>query len=120
MILDKEADITHDAFASQIEARLGSGEGDNAKGPDMKVWNKGRNLGDVNSVQLSTRCGAEKGSLRSTGNWRSSVTRPLFNHDQLPPAMISSLLLNQPPTPSRTKVCFWLQLACGIRDIVPT
>ena len=47
MILDREADITHDAFASQIEARLGSGEGDNAKGPDMKVWNRGRNLSDV-------------------------------------------------------------------------
>jgi hypothetical protein len=47
MILDKEAEITHEAFAGQIEARLGSGEGDNAKGPDMKVWNRGRNLGDV-------------------------------------------------------------------------
>jgi hypothetical protein len=45
--LDKEAAIAHDAFAAQIEARLGSGEGDNAKGPDMKVWNKGRNLSDV-------------------------------------------------------------------------
>jgi hypothetical protein len=47
MILDKEADIAHDMFAAQIEARLGSGEGDNAKGPDMKVWNRGRNLNDV-------------------------------------------------------------------------
>ena len=50
IILDKEADITHQAFADQIEARLGSGEGDNAKGPDTKVWNKGRNLGDVRPV----------------------------------------------------------------------
>ena len=30
-----------------MEARLGSGEGDTAKGPDMKVWNKGRGLTDV-------------------------------------------------------------------------
>ncbi|KAH8117216.1 FACT complex subunit SPT16 [Phellopilus nigrolimitatus] len=46
-ILDREAKITHDAFAAQIEARLGSGEGDNARGPDMKVWGKGRGLNDV-------------------------------------------------------------------------
>ncbi|EIW85375.1 FACT complex subunit SPT16 [Coniophora puteana RWD-64-598 SS2] len=47
MILDKEAKITHEQFAAQIEGRLGSGEGDNAKGPDMKVWSKGRGLNDV-------------------------------------------------------------------------
>ncbi|KAG2348552.1 FACT complex subunit SPT16 [Suillus weaverae] len=47
MILDKEAKITHEQFATQIEARLGSGEGEAAKGPDMKVWSKGRGLNDV-------------------------------------------------------------------------
>ncbi|KAF9001953.1 FACT complex subunit SPT16 [Cyathus striatus] len=46
-ILDKEAKITHDGLAAQIEARLGSGEGSSAKGPDMKVWNKGKGLQDV-------------------------------------------------------------------------
>lgn len=46
-ILDREAKISHEEFASQIERRLGSGEGDNAKGPDMKVWSKGRGLTDV-------------------------------------------------------------------------
>ena len=46
-ILDKEAKITHEQFAGQIEARLGSGEGDEAKGPDMKVWSKGRGSNDV-------------------------------------------------------------------------
>jgi nucleosome binding factor SPN SPT16 subunit len=56
IILDKEADITHQAFADQIEARLGSGEGDSAKGPDRKGWNKGRNLGDVRII-----CGGESG-----------------------------------------------------------
>ncbi|TFK55027.1 FACT complex subunit SPT16 [Heliocybe sulcata] len=41
-ILDREAKISHEQFAAQIEMRLGSGEGDKAKGPDMKVWSKGR------------------------------------------------------------------------------
>ncbi|EPQ58254.1 SPT16-domain-containing protein [Gloeophyllum trabeum ATCC 11539] len=45
-ILDREAKISHEQFAAQIEMRLGSGEGDKAKGPDMKVWSKGR-LTDV-------------------------------------------------------------------------
>ncbi|KAF5391933.1 hypothetical protein D9757_001726 [Collybiopsis confluens] len=43
-ILDKESKISHDMLAAQIEARLGSGEGSNAKGPDMKVWSKGKGL----------------------------------------------------------------------------
>ncbi|THH01723.1 hypothetical protein EW026_g1029 [Hermanssonia centrifuga] len=46
-ILDREAKISHEAFATQIEARLGYGEGNTAKGPDMKVWSKGRGLNDV-------------------------------------------------------------------------
>ncbi|KAI5983780.1 FACT complex subunit SPT16 [Pisolithus albus] len=46
-ILDKEAKITHDQFASQIEFRIGTGEGDDAKGPDMRVWSKGRGLQEV-------------------------------------------------------------------------
>ena len=43
-ILDKEAKISHEICAVQIQARLGSGEGSSAKGPDMKVWNKGKGL----------------------------------------------------------------------------
>ena len=46
-ISDKEAKISHEQFAGQIEARLGSGEGDEAKGQDMKVWSKGRGLSDA-------------------------------------------------------------------------
>ncbi|KAJ7445773.1 FACT complex subunit SPT16 [Mycena galericulata] len=46
-ILDKESKITHEVLSAQIEARLGSGEGDNAKPPDAKVWSKGKDLGDV-------------------------------------------------------------------------
>ncbi|KAJ7632236.1 FACT complex subunit SPT16 [Roridomyces roridus] len=46
-ILDKESKITHEVLAAQIEARLGSGEGANAKPPDPKVWSKGKGLSDV-------------------------------------------------------------------------
>ncbi|TDL27246.1 FACT complex subunit SPT16 [Rickenella mellea] len=46
-ILDQESKISHEAISAQVEARLGSGEGDNARGPDMKVWSKGRGLNDV-------------------------------------------------------------------------
>lgn len=49
-ILDKEAKISHEDFSAQIEARLGSGEGDDAKGPDMKVWNKNPKLKDVRKL----------------------------------------------------------------------
>lgn len=45
--MDREAKISHETFATQIEARIGYGEGDKAKGPDMKVWSKGRGLNDV-------------------------------------------------------------------------
>ncbi|KAI0282167.1 FACT complex subunit SPT16 [Russula aff. rugulosa BPL654] len=46
-ILDRETKISHEQFATQIEARLGSGEGETAKGPDTKVWSKGRGINDV-------------------------------------------------------------------------
>ncbi|KIK06643.1 hypothetical protein K443DRAFT_674303 [Laccaria amethystina LaAM-08-1] len=46
-ILDKESKTTHDMFAAQIEARLGSGEGDSAKGPDMKVWSRFKGHPDI-------------------------------------------------------------------------
>jgi nucleosome binding factor SPN SPT16 subunit len=53
--LDKETVITHADFAEQIENRLGSGEGENAKGPDMKVWNKGKGLQDVCKIYATAR-----------------------------------------------------------------
>jgi hypothetical protein len=43
MILDRETKIPHETFAAQIEGRLGGGD----KGPDMKVWDKGKGLGKV-------------------------------------------------------------------------
>ncbi|KAG1811481.1 uncharacterized protein BJ212DRAFT_1522264 [Suillus subaureus] len=44
MILDKEAKITHEQFATQIEVCLGSGEG-----PNKKVWSKGWGLNDAST-----------------------------------------------------------------------
>ncbi|GJJ12499.1 hypothetical protein Clacol_006742 [Clathrus columnatus] len=44
-ILDKETKITHQSFADQIEARIGSGDGERL--PDTRVWSKGRGLTDV-------------------------------------------------------------------------
>jgi nucleosome binding factor SPN SPT16 subunit len=52
-ILDKESKITHEMLSVQVEARLGSGEGKDAKGPDMKVWSKGKNLDKVNKISPS-------------------------------------------------------------------
>jgi hypothetical protein len=49
--LDREAKISHEVFSGQIEARLGYGEGDDAKGPDMRVWSKGRGLNDVRLLE---------------------------------------------------------------------
>ncbi|RXW24869.1 hypothetical protein EST38_g943 [Candolleomyces aberdarensis] len=46
-ILDRESKISHEMLSVQIEARLGSGEGDNAKGPDMKVWGKAKGLDNI-------------------------------------------------------------------------
>ncbi|GLB35147.1 putative fact complex subunit spt16 [Lyophyllum shimeji] len=54
-ILDKEAKVSHEVLSAQIEARLGSGEGSTAKGPDMKVWSKGKGLNDVD-WQLAEFC----------------------------------------------------------------
>lgn len=51
-ILDKESKITHDMLAAQIESRLGSGEGSTAKGPDMKVWSKGKGLEKVSFIPV--------------------------------------------------------------------
>lgn len=34
-------------LSASIETRLGSGEGKDAKGPDMKVWSKGKGLENV-------------------------------------------------------------------------
>ena len=70
-ILDREAKISHEAFAAQIEARLGYGEGDTAKGPDMKVWNKGRGLTDVSRIYFCRAlacCLTHVGIPRSIGH----------------------------------------------------
>lgn len=78
--MDRETKITHEQFASQIEARLGYGEGDNAKGPDMKVWSKGRGLNEVSLSLLGTRISVHIRG-RWTGNPQNSVIPQSFNHE---------------------------------------
>lgn len=46
-ILDRGTQVSHEIFATRVEARIGSGEGPTAKGPDMKVWGKGKGLENV-------------------------------------------------------------------------
>lgn len=79
-ILDKEAKISHEQFAGQIESRIGTGDGEGAKGPDMKVWSKGRGLSEVRSrCNCTYPCGAYEIPFRSIGRQQSSVTLPLSN-----------------------------------------
>lgn len=67
-ILDKETKITHQAFADQIESRIGSGDGERA--PDARVWSKGRALGDVSfSSMAHTVMGCCYGSDTSSNRW---------------------------------------------------
>ncbi|TFL07405.1 FACT complex subunit SPT16 [Pterulicium gracile] len=46
-ILDREAKVSHQQLATQIETRLGSGEGEKAKGPDVKIWAANKALANV-------------------------------------------------------------------------
>jgi hypothetical protein len=54
-IVDEEKTITHEQFAAQIETRLGSGDGDKAKGPDTRVWDKDRSLKDVRAPSFISK-----------------------------------------------------------------
>lgn len=98
-ILDKEAKITHEQFAGQIESRIGTGDGEGAKGPDMRVWSKGRGLSDVR-FRSCCACprGAHKIPFRSIGGRQSSVTVPLSNLGLRAPATIFARLPNRRQT----------------------
>ena len=69
--------MTHEAFALQIETRLGSGEGKDAKGPDMKVWGKGKRLEKVCFRFTNITDRFLLACSRSTGNPWNSVTHLL-------------------------------------------
>lgn len=81
-ILDREAKITHEQFASQIELRIGTGDGDDAKGPDMKVWSQGRGLQDVRFYQRADVQVAHALPFRWSGDRPSFVTLPSSSRDQ--------------------------------------
>jgi hypothetical protein len=73
-ILDSEAKVSHEAVSTQIESRIGSGEGPDAKGPDMRVWSKGKNLAEVRKHLLERFEGTLIALYSWTGNWWSSLT----------------------------------------------
>jgi len=105
-ILDKEAKISHDTFAAQVEARLGSGEGSSAKGPDMKVWNRGKGLDDV-SVHVKHGLLRPSPVCRSIGNWSNFAIHPSSFHGQANLDTICGTQLNLAMTISHTRVSFW-------------
>lgn len=117
MILDKEAKITHEQFASQIEARLGSGEGDDAKGPDMKVWSKGRGLNDVRAALWNLLVYLNS-YFRLIGHRRSIVTLQSFSLGQQVLDMIYDQLQSHPRTQSHIKASFSSPLVCVTRVTV--
>jgi hypothetical protein len=115
MILDRETKLTHEAFAAQIESRIGAGD----KGPDMKVWSKGKGLNNVRRVPMVSPQAFEltlRG--RSTGSRSSLRTRPSSSRARL--ATTSS----HPPSPARTiwriRVSCSSPSACGTRATVRT
>lgn len=115
-ILDRESKVTHETLSVQIEARLGSGEGDNAKGPDMKVWGKGKDLTNVGTLAMIP-CAMPNPPLRLTGNPPSFVT-PRSSYRSLRRA---ATICDTPSTPRRitlrTKVSF---LFHSVSDTNPT
>ena len=85
-ILDRETKISHEQLATQIEARLGSGEGETAKGPDMKVWSKGRGINDVSCSRLHLSRRHMNFFPRLTGCLRSFAI--LLSSSLVPPPMV--------------------------------
>ena len=120
-ILDKETKITHQSFADQIESRIGSGDGERA--PDMRVWSKGRSLGDVSSsdsCSLTRYCSDRRvGDLRSTGPALSSCTRRSFSLDLHGTATISEPLQRHLRTISLIRVLFSSHSECDTKVIAP-
>lgn len=53
-ILDREAKVSHQQLATQIETRLGSGEGEKAKGPDVKIWAANKALANVCPIPITS------------------------------------------------------------------
>lgn len=73
-ILDKESKISHDMFSAQIESRIGSGDVKDGKGPDMKVWGKGKGIENVSGLVVKW-CPYLYTCVRLTGLPLSSAIR---------------------------------------------
>lgn len=111
-ILDKETKITHEMLSAQIETRLGSEE----KGPDMKVWSRGKgleNVGCMTSVYNSLF--SSRGRLIGL-SWNFAIHQSSFQNHQNR-AMISGIQWNRQKITLHTRVYFWLHLECAISHI---
>ena len=102
-ILDRETKITHEQFAGQIEARLGYGEGDSAKGPDMALWCQNKTLKDVR-VPTASNCIPLILRLRLIGPPPNLLILPSFIRNPLALGMTFALVRNHPQMPWRTRV----------------
>ena len=108
-VLDKESKITHEMLSAQIETRLGSDD----KGPDMKVWSKGKgleNVGCMSSVYSSLF--SSRGRLIGL-SWNSAIRQSSFQNHQNR-AMIFGIQWNRQKIILHTKVYFWWHLECAI------
>ena len=112
-ILDREAKISHEAFAGQIEGRLGY----NDKGPDMKVWSKGRGLNDVGWFEQLVSATSDR-ERRLTGPRPSSAILPSSSRSRQVPVTTSAPMLSPRQRTSRTRACSLSRLVCDTRVTV--
>lgn len=115
-ILDKESKISHELVSAQIESRLGGGEGASAKGPDMRIWGKSKELSDVcTSSWLEVDV---DGFCRWTGNSQSSVILQSSSLVQLRMGTTFDLQLSHPTTRLLTKAFSSSPLVCDTKVTV--
>jgi hypothetical protein len=60
-VIDRGAKMSHDEFAALIEEKIGSEE----KDPDMKLWKRNAQLGEVSQGRLDSANCRSTGALQS-------------------------------------------------------
>lgn len=113
-ILDRETKITHEMLSATIEARMGSGEGENAKGPDMKVWKNSKELNDVRFSPFY-RNSITHGASRSIGESLSFHILPLSSPVLRRKATTSDTQQSPRMITFRIRECYLLHSECVTR-----
>lgn len=104
-------------LSAQIETRLGSGEAKDSKGPDMKVWSKGKGLESVSRMPSMYSLSFSSSSRQIGPPWSSATHRSLSqNHRNR--VMIFGILWSRQKITLRTRVCFWWLSECATSPIV--